>query len=120
MAAGDFCHIEFPTTDPEKTRTFFSEIFDWTFEVIPGFETYMMFQTPGGLGGGVNSGPNAEAPTAQGPILHLEVDEIEAALTQVQNHGGRTIVPKTKISDEFGHFAVFLDNVGSRFALWSR
>ncbi len=119
MAIGDLCHIEFPTTDPGKTRTFFGEIFGWTFEIIPGFETYIMFQTPGGLGGG-NSGPNAEVPTDKGPILHLEVDDIDAVLARVEGHGGRMLTPKTKISDEFGHFDVFLDNVGNRFALWSQ
>jgi len=120
MATGDFCHIEFPTTDPDKTRTFFREIFGWTFEVIPGFETYLMFRTPSGLGGGVNSGPRAEAPADEGPILHLETEDIEKTLTDVHRHGGTTIVPKTKISDEFGYFALFLDNVGNRFGLWSR
>jgi predicted enzyme related to lactoylglutathione lyase len=34
--------------------------------------------------------------------------------------GGRALVRKTKISDEFGYFALFLDNVGNRLGLWSR
>jgi len=119
MATGDFCHIQFSSTDIEKTKTFFKAIFGWTFQDIPGFETYAMFQTPGGLGGGVDIGPQAEPPSDQGPLLHIEVDDIEVTLTKIAANGGTMIVPKTKISDEFGHFAVFLDNVGNRFALWS-
>jgi hypothetical protein len=120
MATGDFCHIEFPTTDPDRTKAFFSEIFGWTFNVFAGFETYMMFRTPGGLGGGINSGPRAELPCDKGPILHLEVENIEETLARIEQMGGKTVMARTKISDEFGHFAVFLDNVGNRFALWSR
>jgi uncharacterized protein len=78
-----------------------------------------MFQTPAGLGGGVDVGPNAEPPSDQGPILHIEADDIDATLAKIIENGGTTIVPKTKISDEFGHFALFLDNVGNRFGLWS-
>ena len=119
MATGDFSHIQFSSTDVEKTKTFFESIFGWTFQVIPGFETYAMFQTPNGLGGGVDLGPNAEPPSDKGPILHIEVEDIEGTLAKISENGGKTVVPRTQISDEFGHFAVFLDNVGNRFALWS-
>ena len=73
-----------------------------------------------GLGGGFDSGPNAEPPSEVGPILHIEIDDIEATLAKIGEAGGRTIVPKTKISDEFGFFALFVDNVGNRMGLWSR
>lgn len=120
MAQGDFCHIGLFTNDPKKTRAFYESVFGWTFEEIPGFDTYLMFNTPGGLGGGFDSGPNAETPGAAGPILHVEVDDIDATLAQIGGAGGSTIVPKTPISDEFGHFALFSDNVGNRLGLWSR
>jgi predicted enzyme related to lactoylglutathione lyase len=120
MPTGDICHIELHTDDLEATRRFYESAFGWTFEIIPGFETYAMFRTPSGLGGGVDAGPNADRPAATGPILHVEVDDIEDALRQIEKLGGKTIVPKTKISDEFGHFALFLDNVGNRMGLWSR
>ena len=120
MAKGDFCHIELSTTDIDKTRSFNESIFDWKFESVPGFESYAMFTTPSGLGGGIDSGPNAEPPIDKGPVLHIEVDDIEAALGLIHAAGGKTIVPKTKISDEFGFFALFLDNVGNRLGIWSR
>jgi len=119
MATGDFCHVGLFTTDPEKTRAFYESIFGWTFDAIPGFDTYLMFATPSGLGGGFDSGPNAEPPGESGPILHLEVDDINATLARIAEAGGTTLVPKTKISDKFGSFALFLDNVGNRIGLWS-
>ena len=120
MATGDFCHIQFSSTDLDKTKAFFTTIFGWTFQDIPGFETYGMFQTPAGLGGGVDVSDRADPPSDQGPILHIEVDDIDATLSRVESMGGKTVAPKMKISDEFGYAALFLDNVGNRFGLWSK
>lgn len=120
MAHGSFCHIELSTTDIEKTRSFYEGIFGWTFQIFPGMETYAMFQTPGGLGGGFDAGPNADGPSAVGPVLHIEVDDIDTALAKIGEAGGKTVAGKTKISDEFGYYAVFLDNVGNRLGLWSQ
>jgi len=119
MAAGDSCHIQFSSTDIEKTKAFVEDISGWTFEVIPGFETYAMFRVPNGLRGGVDMGERAEPPTDKGPILHIETDDIDGTLAKIKEKGGKTIVPKTAISDEFGFFALSLDNVGNRFGLWS-
>lgn len=119
MATGDFCHIQFSSTDISKTKTFFTNAFGWTFQDIPGFETYAMFQTPSGLGGGVDTSERADPPSDQGPILHIEVEDIDATLVKIIEMGGKTISPKMKISDEFGSAALFLDNVGNRFGLWS-
>ena len=120
MANGDICHIELHTPDIEASRKFYETLFAWTFEIIPGFETYAMFRTPSGLGGGFDAGPNADPPSKVGPVLHIEADDIEGMLGRIGEHGGEPLVEKTKISDEFGFFAVFLDNVGNRMALWSR
>jgi len=79
-----------------------------------------MFQTPDGLGSGFDAGPNAERPATARPVLHIEVDDIEAALAKIDEAGGKTVSGKTKISDEFGYYAVFLDNVGNRLGLWSQ
>jgi predicted enzyme related to lactoylglutathione lyase len=119
MAHGNFCHIELKTTDIEKTRSFYESIFGWTFQSIPGFATYAMFQTPGGLGGGFDASPEGEKPAEQGPILHIEVDDIDGTLAKIAEAGGKTLTGKTKISDEFGYYAIFLDNVGNRLGVWS-
>ena len=120
MAHGAFCHVDLATTDLARTRSFYEKIFGWTFQVFPGMESYAMFQTPCGLGGGFDGGPNAEPPSDKGPVLHIEVDDIDAALAKIAKAGGKTVAGKTKISDEFGYYAVFLDNVGNRLGLWSQ
>jgi hypothetical protein len=120
MAQGGIAHIELPTTDLTATRRFYEDIFGWRFEIVPGWDTYAMFTTPDGQEGGFMAGPQAEAPSTAGPILHLEVPDIDVALARIGSMGGRMLQPKTKISDEFGFFALFLDNVGNRLGIWSR
>ena len=50
--------------------------------------------------------------TAQSGDLSIELARIEGA-------GGKVLVPKTLISDDIGHMAVFLDSEGNRIALHS-
>lgn len=116
MPKGAICHIEFHTTDLQATKAFYEEIFAWTVEVFPGFETYGMFRTPDGF----DAGSNADPPSDKGPVVHIEVDDIDATLKLIEERGGKMVAPKTKISDEFGCYATFLDNVGNRVALWSK
>ena len=116
MSHGSFCHAELPTPDLEKSRSFYEGSFGWTFRIVPGMETYAMFTTSNGF----DAGPNAEPPSEAGPILHIEVDDIDAALTKIADAGGATVIGKTEISDEFGYYAIFLDNVGNRLGLWSQ
>jgi hypothetical protein len=120
MSHGGIAHIEFHTTDLAASRRFYEEIFGWTFKIIAGWGTYAMFTTPDGQGGGFDAGPQADAPSDKGPTLHIEVVDIDAAVGKIERVGGRALVRKTKISDEFGYFALFLDNVGNRLGLWSR
>jgi hypothetical protein len=120
MSYGGIEHIELHTRDLAASRRFYEEIFRWEFTIIPGWDTYAMFTTPDRQDGGFDAGPQADAPSDKGPVLHIEVDDIDAALGRIERMGGRTLVRKTKISDEFGYFALFLDNVGNRLGLWSR
>ncbi len=119
VAQGNVAHIEFASSNLAASRRFYERIFGWHFEEAPGMEEYLMFATPNGQGGGFDAGPRSSGPSATGPILHIEVDDIDATLARVSEMGGKTLVPRTKISDEHGHFALFLDNVGNRLGLWS-
>jgi uncharacterized protein len=119
VAQGNVAHIEFATNDLAASRRFYEQIFGWHFEEAPGMDKYVMFATPSGQGGGFDAGPRSSGPSATGPILHIEVGDIDATLARISEMGGKTLLPKTKISDEYGHFALFLDNVGNRLGLWS-
>ena len=120
MSKGDICHVELSTTDLSASRRFYEDIFGWSFRIVPGMDEYALFSTPSGLGGGMDSSRKSESPTDRGPTVHLEVDDIDSTLEEIERMGGKTVLPKTRISDDFGFYALFLDCVGNRLGLWSR
>ena len=87
VARGDLAHIELSTTELAASRRFYGEVFGWQFEDVPGMDGYALFRTPDGQGGGFISGPQAEAPSAVGPLLHLEVADIDATLARIASLG---------------------------------
>lgn len=50
MAKHAFCHIEWSSTDLERSKTFYGGLFAWKFE--PWGEDYLTFTAPEGPGGG--------------------------------------------------------------------
>lgn len=98
------CHIEWSSTDLEKTKTFLSGLFDWKFEAWG--EEYLLFMPPDGVGGGI-----AKVDTVQpgeSPAVYIEVDEIEPYLEKAKQLGGGIAVPKTEIPT-MGWFAHITD-----------
>lgn len=110
-----FCHIEIPTTDVGKSRAFYGEVFGWEFD--EGGDGYVMFRPPAGVGGGFTA---ERKPCEEGIALYIEVEDIPQTMRKIESSGGRIVTPKTKISDEFGFFAIFVDPVGNSLGLWSK
>jgi predicted enzyme related to lactoylglutathione lyase len=82
--------------------------------------TMAFFPTDNGIGGAVVSGPGSE-PSDSGPLLYLNGgDDLNNLLGKVETAGGRIVMPKTLISKEAGHFAIFIDTEGNKLALHSK
>lgn len=109
------CHIEIPSTDLNKSKGFYGKVFGWKFEESPN--GYVLFKPPEGTGGGF---VQDRKPSTEGVALYIEVDDIESKLSEIEEAGGKKITPKTKISDEYGYFAIFLDPAGNSLGLWSK
>ena len=45
-----FCHIEIPTTDAERSKKFYEDVFGWKFQYDPDSD-YWLFETGDGPGG---------------------------------------------------------------------
>lgn len=107
------CHIEWSSTDLEKTRTFLSGLFDWKFESWG--ENYIVFTPPDGVGGGI-----AQVDTVipgESPVVYVEVEEINLYLEKVLNLGGSVAIPKTEIPT-LGWFAHVKDPDGNIVGLF--
>jgi len=111
-------HIEIPSTDFEKSKEFYSKVFSWKVEILPDM-SYALWSPPDEEDGG-GGFAKADKPATEGVALYIDVDDIEAKLSEIEAAGGKTITPKTKISDEHGYYAEFTDSLGNKLAIWSK
>ncbi|MEO1054575.1 MAG: VOC family protein [Bacteroidota bacterium] len=72
-----------------------------------------------GVGGAVVQG-EGYTPSSDGSLLYLNGgNDLADPLARVETAGGQVVVPKTKISDEIGYMAIFMDSEGNKIALHS-
>lgn len=93
MAKNTICHVEWNSTDFEKTKKFYGGLFGWKFQ--PFGEEYLLFQADGGIGGGFNKSKKFKSSTM--PLVYVEVDKIEPYLEKAKKLGGKVAHPKAEI-----------------------
>ncbi len=87
-------HFEIRSQDPDATRNFFAELFDWQYSDggLPGY-TYVNTGAPEALPGGI--GPVQGGSDAV--VFFVGVDDVESTLERAEQLGGRTIQPATSV-----------------------
>jgi predicted enzyme related to lactoylglutathione lyase len=117
--------FELPAIDLERAQKFYETILD--IRMIP-LETpqirMRMFPVEDpmtGIGGALALAPGFYTPSASdGPLVYLNANpDVQRVLDKIEAAGGTIVVPKTEISPEYGHMAVFTDTEGNRVALHS-
>ena len=121
--SGRVVHFEIPFDDGDRARRFYGEAFGWQLQSMPGM-AYTLATTgptgdqgatePGYVNGGMMS--RADSPSAT-PILVVDVDSIDAALTTVGELGGETVRGKEPVGD-MGFAAYVRDPEGNVIGLW--
>ena len=106
---------EIPSTDVAKSSAFYAALFGWT--MTPSTGGYMMFETDGGVAGGLEP---ARAPLGRGIRVYIGVDDIPAILQKADTLGGTVIQEKTAIGGDHGHWGSFEDPGGSWIGVWSK
>jgi len=104
-------YIEFPATDIEDTKRFYSEIFGWEFtDYGPDYTSF----TDGRLNGGFAM---ASAVAAGGPLVVLYATNLEEIEARIPDSGGRIV----RATFEFpgGRRFHFTDPSGNELAVWS-
>lgn len=116
--------VEIPATDLERAQKFYETIFD--IRMIPmDLANIKMRMFPlenmMGVGGAICQAPGFYEPSATGgPLVYLNANpDVQLVLDKIAAAGGTIMVPKTQISPEYGHMAVFTDTEGNRIALHS-
>ncbi len=72
------------------------------------------------VGGALVEGEGYE-PSESGSLVYLNGGpDLAGPLSRVEDAGGAVVVPKTKISDEIGYFAIIKDTEGNKIAFHSQ
>jgi hypothetical protein len=74
-------------------------------------------QGPPSEPGFINGGLLGRSEAIAAPVLTIEVDDIEATLTRVEEQGGATVSTKQAVG-EMGFSAYFTDPEGNLMGLW--
>ena len=112
--ANPFVHVELNTTDLSKAKEFYSKLFDWKLEDIPGMN-YTTIGVGGGTGGGMMTHPMPGAPSFW--LAYIAVDDIHAATAKATSLGANMVKDVTEVPG-MGSFSIFLDPTGACFAMW--
>jgi predicted enzyme related to lactoylglutathione lyase len=122
--SGRVVHFEVPFDDGDRARGFYQGAFGWTMMPMPG-TNYTMVSTgpttenvgpsePGYIGGGLTE----RNELLQGPVITVDVDDIDAALAKVEQLGGKTVRPRQDIGGGMGFTAYFTDPEGNLVGLY--
>jgi predicted enzyme related to lactoylglutathione lyase len=121
--AGRVVHFEVPYDDVDRATSFYRDVFGWQIQGIPELDYHLVATGPSGeqgmpaepgyIGGGMFA---READVGR-PVITIDVDDIDAALADVEAHGGAT-VRKTIPVGEMGFAAYFTDSEGNLLGLW--
>jgi len=116
--------FEIPSTDINRAQKFYETIFG--IQMIPlDLQQLQMrmfpMESPMNIGGAVVQNGDFYKPSADsGPLVYLNGNpDVQIVLDKIEAAGGKIVIPKTEISPEYGHMAVFLDTEGNRVALHS-
>ncbi len=115
--------FEISVTDIARAKKFYEEIFSIEMQEqdMMGMKmAYFPADMMGGkVGGGLVESPYHK-PSADGVKVYLNANPaMEAILAKIGAAGGQVMMPKTKISDEIGYMAGFVDTEENHIALHS-
>ena len=116
--------FEIPSNYIDRAQKFYEAIFD--IEMIAMYMTQLqmrMFpiESPMNIGGAICKSGDFYKPSADsGPLVYLNANpDVQNILDKIEAAGGKIVIPKTEITPEYGHMAVFIDTEGNRIALHS-
>jgi uncharacterized protein len=111
------CWVDLMTSDVERSRSFYTELFGWTAEdPNPEFGGYFNFSKDGVLiAGCMSSQPGEGAPDAWS--IYLATDDAQKTVDAATANGGQVHVPPMAVAD-LGTMAVIGDVGGASIGIW--
>ena len=112
--ANPFVHVELATSDVAKAKEFYSGLFDWKLEDVPGMD-YTFINVSEGTGGGMLKTVQPDCHSYW--MSYVLVDDIAVSTEKARSLGATICKDITEIPG-MGWFSVFTDPTGATLALW--
>ncbi|MEO6381704.1 MAG: VOC family protein [Nitrobacter sp.] len=112
---------EIPATDFDRAVKFYETVLDIRIHAqeMNGMKVGYLPQQGDSVGGAIMAGPG-QTPSGSGVTIYFKGGtDLAASLARVKHAGGAVILPKTLISQQIGHIALFTDTEGNRVGLHS-
>jgi len=117
-------HFEIPADDKERANGFYQSAFGWNLSPMQGMDYTIAITTPSDQQTGMPSAPGAingalfpRTDNLRTPIITIDVEDMDAALAQVESAGGTVAQAKDAVPG-MGYFAYFKDTEGNIMGLW--
>lgn len=109
-----FIHIELQTRDLAKAKAFYTALFDWRFDDVPGMG-YSMLDVGEGTGGGMMQAKEPKSSSQWIPFV--EVDDVHGTTQRVRMLGGTVLKGPAEVPG-YGWYSVITDPTGATFGVW--
>jgi uncharacterized protein len=108
MPGTRFCYVEIPAHEVEASARFYTQVFGW--ETRERGDGALAFDDGGSISG---TWKTDRAPmTDAGIVLYVMVENAQAALDKIVEHGGKVVLPLGSLEEDgAAHFADPVGNV---------
>ena len=119
--------FEIPVKDIDRAVAFYNEVFQIKIavhdmgELVMGWFPLAEDPKAKGASGSLVYHKEFYKPSKEGTLAYFtsRTGDIKDELSRIEKAGGNILKPKTKISEDHGYMALFLDTEGNRVALHS-
>ena len=111
---GSFCWNEFMAADVNGAANFYTRLFGWKTEAMPGMD-YTLFKHDGKTVGGLMGRKHDQAPPTW--LAYVAVEDVDASARKAEQLGAKLCLPPTDIPT-VGRIAIFQDPQGASLGLF--
>lgn len=119
--------VEIPVTDMDRAAAFYEKVFELPMQKMDLGSTQMAIINPvegevKGSGCALVQNEQFYKPSQEGTLVYFTAPsgDLQVELDRVEEAGGKVLMHRKQVSEEYGFMALILDTEGNRIALHSR